>query len=143
MHPNRVIVVLDGVFMKRMIPLAVLLALLNGCASHQDDVQNNVKPVADAEPTVITVSSDDYKLVWSGTDAVIKWNNGTSKRCHLFDVRRGVDYAAVPYVGTTLKCDNGKSVGLRQIEGSDYAEMLFLDEKGGLVIRERVWVYKN
>ena len=89
MHPNRVIVVLDGVFMKRMIPLAVLLALLNGCASHQDDVQNNVKPVADAEPTVITVSSDDYKLVWSGTDAVIKWNNGTSKRCHLFDVRRG------------------------------------------------------
>lgn len=70
--------------MKRMIPLAVLLALLNGCVSHQDDVQNNVKPVADAEPTVITVSSDDYKLVWSGTDAVIKWNNGTSKRCHLF-----------------------------------------------------------
>lgn len=63
MHPNRVIVVLDGVFMKRMIPLAVLLALLNGCVSHQDDVQNNVKPVADAEPTVITVSSDDYKLV--------------------------------------------------------------------------------
>lgn len=49
--------------MKRMIPLAVLLALLNGCVSHQDDVQNNVKPVADAEPTVITVSSDDYKLV--------------------------------------------------------------------------------
>lgn len=128
--------------MKRIIPLAVLFALLNGCASHQDDMQSNVKPIAGVEQTV-TVSSDDYKLVWSGTDAVIKWNNGTSKRCHLFDVRRGVDDAAVPYVGTTFKCDNGKSVGLRQIEGSDYAEMLFLDEKGELVIRERVWVYMN